>query len=160
MFFLLGIFLFKLTRFAHKMPTYALPLATASAGTSLSNAAPMVRSFLCGAVAHIACRPFLRGKVVIVLRNGGLGHGRAELGSVTQILGEGVIGQQAQPVGIPAAHVDVAGVVPTSGRVLEVVHGTDRKSAAGHLDVIRKHRAGQETGGGMRPAGLDRARSW
>src|SRR5579871_1141519 len=82
------------------------------------------------AMANVAARPFLGGEIVVVLRNRGFVHGRAEVRRVSQILRERVIRQQAQAVRILAAYVDVTRVIPTLCRIFESIDSADGKSLA------------------------------
>ena len=81
------------------------------------------------AVADVAARALFGVEVVVVLRNGGFEHGRAEVRSVLESLGEGVVGQEAEAVRVAAAHVDVAGVVPALRGVFEQVDGAHREAS-------------------------------
>ena len=79
---------------------------------------------------HVAPRPFFSIQVEVVLRNRRFVHGRPEVRRVAQVLRQRVVGQKAQPVGVPASHVDVARVVPVLRAVLQQVDGADRKGLA------------------------------
>src|SRR6202030_4799210 len=66
-----------------------------------------------------------RGEIRIVLRDGGLEHRGAEIGSVAETLGIGVVGKQAETVRVTAADIDIAGVVPRLRGIGEQVDGAD-----------------------------------
>src|SRR5262249_30562793 len=59
--------------------------------------------------------------------------------------GPGVVSQKSEPGRMPATNIDVSGVVPALGRVLEEVDGTDRERGTQNGNVARQHRSGQET---------------
>src|SRR5437879_2894157 len=65
------------------------------------------------AVLHVATWTFFGAEIPVVLWDGCFVHRRPEVRSVGQILGEGVVGQNAEPMRIAAADIQVARVVPT-----------------------------------------------
>src|ERR1700751_2202070 len=81
-------------------------------------------------MANVAARPSLSGEIIVVLRDGAFVHGGAEIRRVGQVLGQCVIRQKAEAVGILSADVHVSGVVPTLRRVFEQVNGANRKRLA------------------------------
>ena len=111
-------------------------------------------------VAYIAAGTLLSGQVVVVLRDGGLKHRRAEVGCVAQVLRPGVIREQREPMLITPAHVYISGVIPALCRVLQQVDGADREAhlscgaSRGRSDV--GHTRWQ---GGVRHKRNDRVRS-
>ena len=104
-------------------------------------------------------RPLFGVQVVIVLRRGRLEHRRAEVRRVLERLGEGVVGQEAEAVGIAAPHVHVAGVIPALRGVFEQIDGADRKCRADHGHIGGKDGVGDEADLGMRTARLNQARA-
>src|SRR6267142_732654 len=80
------------------------------------------------AMPHIASRPFLRRQIAVVLWDRSLVHRRAEVRRISQRLGEGVVGQQAESVRVLPAHIHVSGVIPTLGGILEPIDRAHGKS--------------------------------
>jgi len=53
--------------------------------------------------------------------------GERKSGALRQILGEGIVGQKAEPMRIAAADIHVTRVVPTLRGVFQQIDGADRK---------------------------------
>src|SRR5260370_30402760 len=83
-------------------------------------------------MAHVTAGAFFKVQIPIVLGNGRLVHRRSEIRRVGQILGEGVVGQKAEPARIAAADIQVSRVVPALRGILEQINGADRESFALH----------------------------
>ncbi len=95
-------------------------------------------------LADVTAGAFFGVQIPIVLRDGGFVHGRTEVRRVGQILGEGIVGQKAEPMRIAAADIHVTRVVPTLGGVFQQIDGTDRESLTLHdggSAARRQHRA-------------------
>src|SRR5258708_2061316 len=83
-------------------------------------------------MADVTAGAFFEVQTPIVLGNRRLVHRRSEIRRVGQILGEGVVGQKAEPMRIPAADIHVSGVVPALSGIFEQINGADRESFALH----------------------------
>ena len=70
----------------------------------------------------IASWSFLRGQIVIVLRNRGLEHRRTKIRRVTEVFCPSVIAQKRETARIAPAHVDIPCVVPTLRGILQQVN--------------------------------------
>src|SRR5439155_5016840 len=65
------------------------------------------------AMADVAARAFFKVQIPVVLWDGRFVHRRTEVRRVGQILGEGIVGQKAEPMRVAAANIHIARVVPT-----------------------------------------------
>src|SRR5712664_809754 len=83
-------------------------------------------------LADVTAGAFFGVQIPIVLRDGGFVHGRTEVRRVGQILGEGIVGQEAEPMRIAAADIHVTRVVPTLRGVFQQIDGADRESLTLH----------------------------
>src|SRR6267142_6444583 len=95
------------------------------------------------AMPDVAPRALFKVQIPIVLRDGGFVHGRTEVRRVGQILGEGIVGQKAEPMRIAAADIHVTRVVPTLRGVFQQIDGADRESFTLHYGggaARRQHR--------------------
>src|SRR5882762_6808138 len=95
-------------------------------------------------VADVTARALFGVQIPIVLRDGRFVHRRTEVRRVGQILGEGIVGQKAEPMRIAAADIHVTRVVPTLRGVFQQIDGADRESFTLHYGggaARRQHRA-------------------
>src|SRR5258708_21807857 len=83
-------------------------------------------------VADVAARAFFGVQIPVVLWDGRFVHRRTEVRRVGQILGEGIVGQKAEPIRIAAADIHVTRVVPTLRGVFQQIDGADRESFTLH----------------------------
>src|SRR5437667_9954172 len=81
-------------------------------------------------VPDVATRSLLGIQIVVVLRNARLEHRRAEVRRVGEVLCIGVVGQQAETVRVPAADIDISGVMPAARAVPEDVDSACWESSA------------------------------
>src|SRR5262249_59885584 len=76
---------------------------------------------------------------------------------VGEVLAVGIVCQQTQAVGVTAANVDIARVVPAARRILQQVDRAHRKGRIQDGDVGRKYRAVHEARGLVWPPRLNQA---
>ena len=79
-------------------------------------------------MAYIASRPFFCFQIVVVLRNRGFKHRRAEIGSIAQVLRPGVIREESKPPHVAAANIDIASVIPALRCVFQKINRAHRKA--------------------------------
>src|SRR2546428_11273736 len=108
-------------------------------------------------MAHVAGEPLLGPQIGVVLRDSRFVHGRAEIGRVTQILGEGVIEQEGESIAEPPPSVNPPRVIPAPCAVLEPVDAGNGKRVAYDREAGRELGAGEKTDFREWPAGAERA---
>src|SRR5580765_9000212 len=105
-------------------------------------------------MSYVAAGSSLRLEIAVVLRNCAFVHRGAEVRGIRQILGQGVVRQETQAVGIFAAHIHVAGVIPALRGVFEQVDGADWEGLALNDSVGA---AGSQDGSGYEAQSVERA---
>src|SRR5947207_3474845 len=108
---------------------------------------------------HVAGEAFFSEQIGVVLRDGPLIHGRAEIRGIGEILGVSVVDEKGEAVGEAPPRVYPASLVPASRRVFQQVDPRHRERGADHAEVGWKHGAREEADLRERPAWPDGTRS-